>query len=487
MLIEGADGGRVVSDALGRARATLFQPPEDDRREAEAEFNAYWASHGGVVLSVMPPAEGCCPTWVAALTHPVYAQIVGDSRASLARWAGALGGGGRRLSRGYHVRLSALLPPPAGQPLSLSGLFDIISGGGAARSLQNLRRWLCGPPLPATVLFSAPMASGEGDVAFAAVIPASVGQAFTRAQKGFRPGRAPVRMLLAAVGSEPVTRPTVERADRPYCVPRGGAMLALAPKKVVVAGCGAVGSDVAALLASSGVGTLRLIDHEVLTTANLYRHYLGAESLGREKASAMRDALRTKFPDLAVSARAKTIERVLDEHDGDLADADLVVLALGDETLERWLDDYFKARLPRLHVWLEPLGLGGHVLACGAPGRPGCLHCLYRRNGEHGLLNMAGLAAPGQTFRRASGGCAGTFTPFGITDAVRAAAEAAHEAVRLLGGDLTPRLTSRVVDLGAFEAAGYRASPRCGTIGSGRTEARDNFARPDCLVCGGAA
>ncbi len=262
-------------------------------------------------------------------------------------------------------------------------------------------------------------------------------------------------------------------------------MITLGVKKVVVVGCGAVGSHLACLLASSGVGKLLLVDHEALTAANLYRHFLGAESLGREKAVAMRDALRQRFPDLAVTAIAKPIERVLEEHLAEVGDSDLVAVAVGDETLERRLNEYFGRGPLRIHVWLEPLGLGGHVLACGAS-RRGCLHCLYRRDEAFGLVNMASLTAPGQTFRRAIGGCAGTFTPFGASDAVRAATEAAREVVRLLSGHGSSRLTSWVVERAAFEDSGFRVSERCALMRDGSMVILDEFSRLDCHVCGGA-
>ena len=98
---------------------------------------------------------------------------------------------------------------------------------------------------------------------------------------------------------------------------------------------------------------------------------------------------------------------------------------------------------------------------------------------------MASLAAPGQTFRRAMGGCAGTFTPYGVTDAVRAAAEATREVVRLLTDAPTPRLTSWLVDRAAFEREGSRVSHRAKLLAAGTGNPVEEFSRADCPVCGG--
>ena len=52
----------------------------------------------------------------------------------------------------------------------------------------------------------------------------------------------------------------------------------LAASRVVIVGCGATGSAVAALLARSGVGTLRIIDRDYVEPSNLQRQTLFDES-----------------------------------------------------------------------------------------------------------------------------------------------------------------------------------------------------------------
>ncbi len=486
-LIDAGDGGRVVRDTLERARAVLFPTGDGNLRDTEAEFDSYWAAIlEGAVLSVLPPDTPSGETWVAPVKHPAYSQVVAASREQLLRWTTVIGAERGRIRRGFHVRLNRLPTPPGrGDEVTLARLFEVVAEEGGAGVSREFQRWLGAGRLPATVTLAARMALADDEAVFSAVIPVPAGGALQRAERGFRPGRVPVWRLLACGRREPLIRPEVHRADPAFVVPRGGGMGSLGDKKVVVIGCGAVGSHLASQLASSGVGKLLLVDNETLTTANLYRHLLGAESLGAQKALAVRDALHRRFPDLPVGALALPVERVLAEPPGELEDADLVAVALGDETLERRLNEYLGARVRRVHVWLEPLGLGGHVLSTGAPGRPGCLDCLYRRDDEAGLLSMASLVAPGQTFRRAIGGCAGTFTPYGITDAARAATEAAREVVRVLTGGGVPRLTSWVTDRAAFEGAGFRVSARCGGLRVGATEVVEDFARPDCAVCGG--
>src|SRR6516225_5080495 len=67
----------------------------------------------------------------------------------------------------------------------------------------------------------------------------------------------------------------------------------LAAARVAVVGCGATGSAIAALLARSGVGTLRIIDRDYVEPSNLQRQSLfdesdAAESLPKAIAAAHR-------------------------------------------------------------------------------------------------------------------------------------------------------------------------------------------------------
>jgi molybdopterin/thiamine biosynthesis adenylyltransferase len=55
-------------------------------------------------------------------------------------------------------------------------------------------------------------------------------------------------------------------------------------KRVLVAGVGALGSQVARTLAASGVGRLRLHDNDTMHTTNLVRHILLSHSVGHSKA-----------------------------------------------------------------------------------------------------------------------------------------------------------------------------------------------------------
>lgn len=71
-------------------------------------------------------------------------------------------------------------------------------------------------------------------------------------------------------------RHNVDRADHAWIHGRDvdAGPLSLADKRVVILGCGSIGSPVAKLLATAGVGKLTFVDPEFLTWSNVGRHYL---------------------------------------------------------------------------------------------------------------------------------------------------------------------------------------------------------------------
>lgn len=65
---------------------------------------------------------------------------------------------------------------------------------------------------------------------------------------------------------------------------------------VLIVGAGAVGGFLAVELARLGISPIVLVDHDVLAVENLVRHPLGAEELGKHKASALASRIRREFP-----------------------------------------------------------------------------------------------------------------------------------------------------------------------------------------------
>ena len=263
-------------------------------------------------------------------------------------------------------------------------------------------------------------------------------------------------------------------------------MDSLQNKTVAVVGCGAVGSHAIERIASLGVGHFRLVDSEMLDSSNLYRHVLGIAHVGAPKSKGVCDAMRSRYPHIEAQARVADILAVLRDQPEFILSADLLLVALGDPTLELRLNECLGTKKPRLHAWVEPLGLGGHVLATGLENGPGCFRCLFDRTEETGMANRASFAKAGQSFQKSIAGCAGVFTPFAAIDADQTAIEAARLTARILTGkEIQNQLVSWYGDADEFERAGFALSHRAKRFQPGERKCVTDIAESACPHCRG--
>lgn len=135
-------------------------------------------------------------------------------------------------------------------------------------------------------------------------------------------------------------------------------------KHVLVLGAGALGSPVIDQLAKAGIGNISIVDPEMLSTANIGRHLLGAESIGRSKADSVAQRIALSNPAVRLHPFSTSAQVWIGKHT--LAGVD-VVLDLTGEPEVRWCLE--KARkinpCPLLIGWMEPYVAAAH--ACLLP------------------------------------------------------------------------------------------------------------------------
>lgn len=152
---------------------------------------------------------------------------------------------------------------------------------------------------------------------------------------------------------------------------------AMADARVLVAGCGSGGSQVALQLVMSGIRKFTLIDNDVLEEENVIRHACGLRYIGQRKVDALADVLRDRNPALSIERHdADLMTADVAEH---LRDATVVVLATDNEpTRYRINEACVKAAVPFVVGKVFTRGIGGEAFAF-RPGEGGCLACLERR------------------------------------------------------------------------------------------------------------
>jgi len=171
-----------------------------------------------------------------------------------------------------------------------------------------------------------------------------------------------------------------QRYARHLVMPEVGeaGQLKLLESRALLIGAGGLGSPAALYLAAAGVGTLGIVDHDVVDRANLQRQILHTdERVGVSKVASARAALKALNPAVKVKEHALRLDR--GNVDEVLAGYDVVVDG-SDNFATRYLvnDACVKHRLPNVHGSVFRFEGQVTVFWPSRQPEPGpCYRCLY--------------------------------------------------------------------------------------------------------------
>lgn len=171
-----------------------------------------------------------------------------------------------------------------------------------------------------------------------------------------------------------------ERYSRHLLMPEVGeeGQLALRRSRVLMIGAGGLGSPAALYLAAAGVGTLGIIDDDVVDRSNLQRQILHTDDrVGRPKTNSARETLLALNPDVEVNTFA---ERLTSENAERLLAGYDVVVDGSDNFATRYLvnDVCVRFGIPNVHGSIYRFEGQVSVFWPGRKETPGpCYRCLY--------------------------------------------------------------------------------------------------------------
>lgn len=145
--------------------------------------------------------------------------------------------------------------------------------------------------------------------------------------------------------------------------------------RVLIAGAGSGGSQVALQLCLSGVRQFSVIDNDELEVENVIRHVCGMRYLGQRKVDALHDVLLDRNPDVTVHPYHEDIE-TWDGLEAEVEQCDVVVLATDNEVTRYQLNELcVNTMTPFVVGRVFTRGIGGEVFTY-RPESGGCLACL---------------------------------------------------------------------------------------------------------------
>ena len=407
----------LLNEAVCLVKACLSPEIQEDFR---SEFHSYWSRETTEdereVYSILDDRPG---TRMVFLWPGRTFFVVGESEQIVSTWlTNVCGERGkqRRCEETLLLELDKALVP-AEYPKSGEGLAAIAKGAGS-RAYSLFRSILTSTSRP-TVLLRAPTANGTALAMVRLNTEPRVdlrGRQLDKSLRGFRahtikPALLDARLLARA---ERPNRYEVSRADGPWVHGRGKDLQAqaLQEKRVVLFGAGSVGGSVAELLAQAGVGKLAIVDPEKLVFANASRHILGADSVGKYKATGVAALLQKRFPHSDISGVRSSLEEFV-KTGKDHEEWDLALALTGDWAANAFINEVFQ-RSPKfkqlLVGWSEAHALAGHAVLLRS--RESCLVCGFYDDG----LPRFRVAHWEETTLESEPACGGIFQPYGAVE-----------------------------------------------------------------------
>ena len=177
--------------------------------------------------------------------------------------------------------------------------------------------------------------------------------------------------------ADELTVDEVRRYSRHLIIPDVGmaGQKRLKNAKVLVVGAGGLGSPALMYLAAAGVGTLGIVDFDVVDESNLQRQIIhGQSDVGRPKAESARGQHRARSTRYVNVVAARGAAR-LRQRDGDLRRYDLIVDGT-DNFATRYLVNDACVLLGKPYVWGSIYRFDGQASVFWAEHGP-CYRCLY--------------------------------------------------------------------------------------------------------------
>ncbi|GLR99280.1 hypothetical protein GCM10007858_69230 [Bradyrhizobium liaoningense] len=440
----------LVADAVQLLTDNETRKHDDDFRDDFGLYWLSWATSGDARVEVLPGPHGADKTMLGrAVTTTNGRTLVFPDKAEATKvWKNLTGAPPVALKETPVIAIDPL-PAPDRYPETAEELWALVE----ARSQDGvglLKRLMNNSPKEAVVVLAGKAPSGREHYA-AMYLRRPLdrgGKPFNRRtmRKDIDPSKETTRTVF---GRFKLDRVFTQRMDSSASRLPEGVRAQMTGAKVIIAGCGALGSGVARMLAQAGVEHLRLVDPEDLGWENIRRHELGALAVGTGKAKSLADSIRASLPTISlVEGFASTFAAFAREHPEAVKAADLVISCTGEWVADSSVEDALSQpgqNAAAIYGWMEPHALATHAVLIGNSGKK--FADGFDDQGQFRLPVVAGGKPPPVE-------CGGASTPFGAVELAHAQALVARLAIDVLRGLAdAPVWRSWLADATAFQEA----------------------------------
>ncbi|MGM4962980.1 ThiF family adenylyltransferase [Tardiphaga sp. 1201_B9_N1_1] len=426
------DAVRSISNALAETFQLLTenesQKHEDDFREDFGLYWLDWAPQGAAGAKIWPGDLNARQSRFAIAISTDRGVYIFPSKVDAGRFFTNVNGAPPRRPKGTAVIAIAPLPAPDRYPASAADLWALVEGRseGGTEMLASL---IANDPKEAFVAISGLAPSGREHYAAMRIHRPLDPQGRMLKARAMRAGLEQATEPSRALFSQYVVeRLPTSRLDAASSRMPAGIQQEMATAKVVIVGCGALGSGVARLLAQAGVEHIDLIDPGVLGWENIRRHELGARAVGKGKAEALSHAIRADLPAIrSVRDHPTTFATFARNHPDLLAQADLVVSCTGEWVADASVEHILKrtgSKAAAVYGWMEAHALAAHAVLIRGDDK---LADGFDGDGNFRTPAVAGGRPPPPE-------CGGASTPFGAIELSTAQALVSRLAVDAIRG-----------------------------------------------------
>ena len=208
-------------------------------------------------------------------------------------------------------------------------------------------------------------------------------------------------------------------------------------KKVLLVGCGSLGSYVAPELVKNGAADIVLYDEDRLYDENRMRWVFGGLGVNSYKVDVLRFFLENIHPQVHAEIHKNNLDgKALKS---ELQSADLIIFTIGNSDKQLKFNrilNKLDCKIPVFFVWLEAGGKYSHILMVNYE-KQGCFECLFTNTDGKLVNNRAMLNTEEQVESSLiRNGCGGTRAAYGTSVLLRTVAVLLNIMQKFLGGEI---------------------------------------------------